>query len=144
MVEHDTIELLKECDAGIKTGIHSIDYVIDKIDDHKLKTILQNSKEKHKEIELELGDSLRSYGEEEKEPSPMATGMSWLKTNMKMTMNDTDSTASGLIVDGCNMGIKTLQRYINQYENANESSKNLANRIIKIEESLAEDMKPYL
>ncbi len=144
MITHDTIELLKECDAGIKMGIHAIDDVKDRIEDPKLKDILKNSRKEHVEIEMEIGTMLREHGEPEKEPSMMASGMSWLKTNMKMSMNASDNTASDLITDGCNMGVKSLQKYINKYEKADEKAKNMANRIIQIEEKLSEDLKGYL
>lgn len=144
MVTHDTIELLKECDAGVKMGIHAIDEVKDRIEDHKLKALLDNSRKEHVELEMEIGEMLREHGETEKEPSIIASSMSWLKTNMKMSMNASDNTASDLITDGCNMGVKSLQKYINKYENADEKSKDIANRIIKIEETLSENLKGYL
>jgi hypothetical protein len=49
-----------------------------------------------------------------------------------------------LITDGCDMGVKSLYRYLNQYKTANDKAKNLANKIIEEEESLRKEMKPYL
>lgn len=144
MITGDTIELLKECDAGVKMGISAIDEVIERIDDDKLKNILESNKKEHEKLENEITGLLDSYGDSGKEPSPMAKGMSWLKTNMKMSMNESDQTASDLITDGCNMGIKTLQRYLNQYEKADEKSKELAGRVISTEEKLLENLKGYL
>ena len=144
MVTHDTIELLKECDAGVKMGIHAIDEVKDRIEDQKLKTILDNSRKEHVELEMEIGEKLREYGEAEKEPSIIASSMSWLKTNMKMSMNASDNTASDLITDGCNMGVKSLNRYLNQYEAAEEKVKDITKRLINLEEKLAIDIRQYL
>ena len=36
MVEPDTIKLLRECDAGIRMGISSIDGVLEYVDDAEL------------------------------------------------------------------------------------------------------------
>ena len=52
-------------------------------------------------------------------------------------MDESDATVSDLITDGCNMGIKSLRKYINQYENADERSKAIAEKLIDIEEELA-------
>lgn len=144
MVTHDTIELLKECDSGVKMGLRTIEELKDRVDDENLKTILSNSRQIHAEIETEIGGLLREYGLEEQEPPMMATSMSWLKTNMKMSMNASDSTASDLITDGCNMGIKSLQKYLNTYERADEKAKSIAKKIIATEEKLQEDMRQYL
>ena len=70
--------------------------------------------------------------------------MSWLKTNWKLGMEDSDRTAAGLITDGCGMGVKTLYRYLNQYRAADEASKSIARRLIRLEEQLTADMRPYL
>lgn len=144
MITHDTIELLKKCDAGIKMGIKSIDEIKDRIDDENFKKILENSKNTHKSLEKDIGNMLRSYGEEEQNPSAMALSMSWMKTNMKMSINESDNTASDLIIDGCNMGVKSLQKYLNEYEKANEDAKSITKKTIEIEEKLAEDLKKYL
>ena len=37
--------------------------------------------------------------------------MSFIKTNFKMGMNESDTTVAELITDGCNMGIKSLNKY---------------------------------
>ncbi len=144
MATEDTIELLKECDSGIKMGIYAIDEVLDRVDSKELEEILINSKNIHQDIEKDIKDLLNSHDDAGKEPPTMAKGMSWLKTNMKMSMNESDNTISSLITDGCNMGIKTLQKYLNEYENADEKSKDLAKRIITTEENLLEDIKCYL
>ena len=79
-----------------------------------------------------------------KDPNPIAQGMSFMKTNMKLVMHESDSTIAELITDGCNMGVKSLNRYLNQYEAADESSKDIAKRLIRLEECLATDMRGYL
>ena len=74
----------------------------------------------------------------------MAKGMSYLKTNMKMTMDASDNTIADLITDGCNMGIKSLYRYLNQYKDADEKSKDICKKLISIEDALLKELRPYL
>ena len=40
MIESDTIKLLRECDAGIKMGIESINEVLKYVDDSRLHDVL--------------------------------------------------------------------------------------------------------
>ena len=98
----------------------------------------------HDGLKAELQGLLAEYNDEGKEPAAMAKGMSWLKSNVKLTVDGSDSTAADLMVDGCNMGVKSLSRYLNQYKAADERSKNMAKRIISAEERLSADMRPFL
>lgn len=140
----DTVKLIKECDAGTKMAVASIDEVLDKVTDDGLKDLLQESKNHHKELEMEILEKLKEHNAEEKEPNPMAKGMSWMKTNVKMGMDNSDKTVADLITDGCNMGIKSLYKYLNQYQNADEESKKLCNKLIDIEETLRKDLRNHL
>ena len=140
----DTVKLLKECDAGTKMGVASIDDILEKVQDPKLKSLLQESKSHHEKLECEISAMLRNHDAEEKEPNPMAKGMSWMKTNMKLAMDNSDKTVADLITDGCDMGTKTLHRYLNQYKAADEKSKAICGRLIDIEEKLRKDLRTYL
>lgn len=91
MIEPDTIKLLRECDAGIKMGIASIDEVMDYVQD----------------------EIFRKY-------------------------------LADLMSDGCNMGVKSLHKYLNQYKAADEKTKDIAKRLINLEEKLAIDIRQFL
>lgn len=144
MIEQDTIKLLRECDAGIKMGVSSIDDVIGYVDDDKLEDTLVESKNKHIVLQDEIQKQLDQYHDDGKEPSVMAKSMSWMKTNMKLVMEESDHTIADLMTDGCNMGVKSLSRYLNQYEAASEDAKDIAKRLINLEEKLAQDIRCYL
>lgn len=144
MENMDTIYLLKECDAGSKMAVTSIDEILEAVKSENLKQLLSESKAHHEQLGNEIHSLLLEYDSEEKDPSTMAKSMSWLKTNMKLNMNNSDSTVADLITDGCNMGIKSLHRYLNQYPAANQKVKDICNRLISIEETLLKDLQPYL
>lgn len=144
MVEQDTIKLLRECDAGIKMGVSSIDEVLEYVRSDELKKHLTNCKQAHNELDEELQELLDKYEDEGKSPNPIAKGMSWMKTNVKLSMNESDETIADLITDGCNMGVKSLSRYLNQYKAADEVSKDICKRLIKLEEKLAIQIRGFL
>ncbi len=144
MIEQDTIRLLRECDAGVKMGISAIDDVLDYVNNESFKKYLSDCRDEHLKLEKELGGLLERYEDDGKEPAVMAKSMSWLKTNIKLSMNESDNTVADLITDGCNMGVKSLNKYLNQYEAADEVSKDIAKRLINLEEQLAIDIRRYL
>lgn len=144
MIESDTIKLLRESDAGIKMGIASIDDVLEYVKDETFLKCLVECKNKHEELKEEIQILLDQYHDDGKEPDPMAKSMSWIKTNVKLVMDESDRTIADLMTDGCNMGVKSLNRYLNQYKAADEKSKDIAKRLIKLEEQLAVDIRCFL
>lgn len=144
MIEQDTIKLLRECDAGIKMGVDSINDVLDYVHDRDLKQFLTNSMRDHNELDDELQALLDKYGDEGKAPNPVAKSMSWMKTAVKLKLDESDATIADLMTDGCNMGVKSLSRYLNQYAAADEVSKDICKRLIKLEEKLSIQMRDYL
>ena len=144
MIEEDTIKLLRECDAGIKMGQDAINEVIDWVKSKDLAASLRHCRVEHGMLEKEIQTLLNRCHDEGKEPALMALGMSWLKTNVKMMADPSDATIADVMTDGCNMGVKSLFRYLNQYKAAGEEVKNIAKRLISMEENLAAAMRPYL
>ena len=144
MVEKDTIRLLRECDAGVKMGTDSIEDVLDRVKDDEFRSILDECRREHQVLEKEIRGQLDCFQDQGKDPAPMLKGMSWIKTNMKMAMDDSDATIADLMTDGCNMGVKSLNKYLNEYQAADERSKDIAKRLINLEEKLAIDIRQYL
>ena len=144
MIEQDTIKLLRECDAGAKMGVSSIDDVMNSVKSEELKRKLSECKREHEILNHEIQSALERFHDDGKEPAAMAKGMSWLKTNMKLAVNESDETVADLMTDGCNMGVKSLNKYLNKYKAADETSKDIAKRLITIEEQLEQAVRPYL
>lgn len=144
MIHEDTIRLLRECDAGIKMGVASIDEALPAAKSPGLKKHLADCKTEHEKLDKDLRRALHRYHDEGKDPSPMARGMAALKTNMQLAMNSSDATIASLMTDGCNMGVKSLNQYLNEYEAADEVSKDIAKRLIHLEERLTAQMRDYL
>ncbi len=144
MIEQDTIKLLRECDAGIKMGSDSIDDVLKYVHNSSFKNHLNRCKDEHDTLRREVDGLLSEYGDDGKEPNAMAKGMSWLKTNVMLSYDNSDHMIADLMTDGCNMGVKSLNRYLNKYKAADEKSKDITKRLITLEQKLTDDIKSFL
>lgn len=144
MVEPDTIKLLRECDAGIQMGISSIEEVLEYVQEKKLYQCLWDCMKKHEKLKAEIQKILKEYHDEGKEPGVMAKGMSWIKTNVRLVLHESDAVIADLITDGCNMGMKSLERYLNEYSEAELKVKEIARKLVRLEEKLVEDLRKYL
>lgn len=143
-MKDDTIKLLRECNAGIKMGVSTLDDVMEHVQEDSLRKLLAKSKETHTRLGNTTHEYLREYHDEGKEPAMMAKAMSKLKTGMKLDGDGPDSTVADLVTDGCNMGVKSLYRYLNQYPAAEDKVKKLAREVADAEETLAKDLRGYL
>lgn len=144
MIESDTVKLLRECDAGIKMGVSSINDIIDIVGNHSFHRQLSECRREHKALGNEVHELLNKYGDSGKEPGIAAKSMSRMKTNIRLGLDCSDATAADLLTDGCNMGVKSLNRYLNQYKAADEVSKDITKRLIKLEEKLTANIRQYL
>ena len=144
MIEQDTVKLLRECDAGAKMGAQSIDDVLPYVRADDLRNTLFECKNGHTRLSAEIQEELNRFDDLGKDPNPIAEKMSWLKTTGKLKREESDHTVADLMTDGCNMGVKSLNRYLNQYGAASEKAKDIAKKLIHMEDTLANGLRAYL
>ena len=142
-MENDTLKLLKECNSGVKMGESAFKKVLPHVKNEELKKALTLGKSSHDAIGAELHDRLCSLGESTKTSHPLAQAMSEVKVAAKM-LNPSDKTIAGIMTDGCDMGIKFVNGYLNEYKKADSDSKDIAKRLIASEEFLERKLRPYL
>ena len=144
MPNNDTIKLLNECNAGIKMGVQGINEVIDETENKQLLDVLNKYLQDHKKLGDKTHEYLNKFHDSDKEPNPIATAMSWIKINFKMLQGNKDEQIADVMTDGCNMGIKSIARYLNKYPTALPEIKELVADIIELEENFALDLRRFL
>ena len=143
-MKNDTEKLLLECTAGIKMGERSIERVLPHVKDEDLRRTLEATKNTHAALGDTTHSALLNKGYESKPPHPIASLMSDVKICVKLIANESDKTVADLMTDGCNMGVKSLSRYLNQYKAADTHAKSIARQLIHSEEALARDLRRFL
>ena len=141
---NDTEKLLRECNSGIKMGVDSINHVLPYVKSTELKKVLNACKDKHAVLGDETHQMLINGNMDTKNPHPVAKIMADMSTEMKISIHRTDNEIASIMTDGCNMGIKSLYKYLNQYKGADKQAKEITNRLISIEQELRTDMRNYL
>ena len=143
-VSQDTVELLKECDAGCKMAIDSMEQISKYVSNDKLKTVIEKYNGAHIKMEEDIHRLLNSIGEEDKEPNPIAKASSWIQSEVKMMMNTDSKQAAHLLTDGCNMGVKSLCEYKNAYKAADEKSVAMCEKLCDLETRMVFDLQEFL
>ena len=142
--KRDTSRMLRECNSGIIMGASAIEKVLPRVKDKALAEALTVAKNTHKELGDETHGLLLSSGSDTSEAHRLARLMSDVKIGARMLVFPTDSAVASLMTDGCNMGIKSLYRYLNKYKNADQRSRSIAKRLIASEEYLNLKLRDYL
>ena len=140
--ENDTAKLLRECDAGIKMGITSLEDVIPKAADPQLEQILKQGRQEHIRLRAETERQLNQLKDKGKSPTAMAKSMSSLKTQLTMNSGH-DTDAARLVTKGCEKGIGSLNKYLDKYHYADEKSKHLTNELIAAEQQLVSELDTF-
>lgn len=143
-MSNDTIKLLKECNSGCKSATNSMEQVQQYISDEGLKILIDEYNDKHIKIGDECHQMLNELDKDEKDPKPMAKAFSWISTEFKLMMDDNSYKIAEIMIDGCNMGIKSVSKYINKYKNASNESMELAKRLVRIEQEFMNELLKYL
>ena len=87
---------------------------------------------------------LEKHGEQEKDPHPAAAAFSRITTDVKLMLHDDSSQIAKLLMDGCNMGIQSIGKFLNEYEEASSESRSLAKKLLHMDEQLMKELKPFL
>ncbi len=143
MNEH-TRKLLQECNSGEKMAINSMNQVLEYVEGEKLRQLINKYKRKHENLERECEKLLAQCGEEGKEPGIMAAAFSNISTTMKLALNERDSKIAEIMLDGCNMGIKSVCKYQNQFTDVSKESKSHAETLVRTEEEFMKELKGYV
>ncbi len=145
-MREDTVKLLKECNSGITMGISSINNVLPYVKNPHIKEALISCKEKHAKLGEKAHRELASFNESRNPPHKMAKFMADMKVKAQMTMamDSRDKQIASAMTDGCNMGIKSIYKYLNRYDKANEQSKSIASDLIGAEQELRTQMRQFL
>ena len=143
-MNEDTQKLLEECTSGCRMAVNSMEHMKGYVKDEKLLELVDAYEKHHEELEQEANRLLKEGGKEEKLPGIMVSAMSWFTTEMKLMMKEDSNQIAKLMMDGCNMGIQSICEQQNKYGLASEEAKDIAKRLVKVEEDFMCEMKQFL
>ena len=143
-INGDTVCLLRECNAGSKMATNSIEQVRKHAKTDRMRDLLDHYNGEHAQLGEDIGAYLKEVGEDEKDPGKMAQAMSWIHTELKLTIDNEEKEIADLLIDGCNMGIKSLSEYRNKYSEAEPRAVELCDRLHRLEKQMADELEAFL
>lgn len=142
--KHDEVNVLDELSKGACMGRDAIHFIMDKVEDEKLKKELDRQYREYKEISEEISKIYPEYSEDEPhKTSAMNKMMTWYGIEMKTLIDSSTSKIAELLMQGTNMGIIEGRRLLNQ-KDTNEEINKLVEKYVEVQETAVEKLKPFL
>lgn len=143
-MENDTIQVVKTCNLGIQMAVDLLEEVMEKVENSKLKEVIAQSLYRHLKLEKKSLDVLNEFDGESEDVDILVKTMFWMKTNWKLFDEEVDEKAADLITEGCGKGIASLFHVLNEYKNCSYEAQKLVHDLIREEEGLIEEVRPFL
>lgn len=140
----DTVTLLQQCCSGCTMAIESLEQIKAHVDDPTLREVILRYNKEHIALQAEIHEMLNETGEPSKEPGAIAKAFSWMQSEVKLSMDEGNNKIASLLIDGCNMGIKTLVETKNECKGANDKSTEYCDKLIALEKKMIEELEAYL
>lgn len=137
--------LMKCISQTADMGRDSLTQVMDRTDDNQFRQVLRTQRDEYDKLYREAAQIQSAHGQTPKEAMPMAKMSSRMMTMMKTTMAaDTTSKIAEMVIQGSTMGVTEVTKNLNDYDGSDHRLKNLAEKLVKTEQSNIEQMKKYL
>lgn len=138
------IKLLRECNLGSKMALDTLRRVLDDTKSDNLKALIEKTIASHESLGERLHELLSEVGEEAKEPNLMEHSSVVMSVGMKLMVENTDRKIADLLIDGTNMGIKKIKGYLNKWAGEDERVREVAEKLLRVEEEFVEALGVYL
>ena len=142
--DKNEVNVLDELSKGACMGRDAIHFIMDKVEDEKLKQELDRQYREYKEISEEINKIYPEYSDDEPhKTNAMTKMMTWYGIEMKTFMDSSTSKIAELLMQGTNMGIIEGRRLLNHKETNKEINK-LVEKYVQVQETAVEKLKSFL
>ena len=142
--DKNEVNVLDELSKGACMGRDAIHFILDKVEDEKLKKELDRQYREYKEVSEEINKIYPEYSDDEPhKTTAMNKMMTWYGIEMKTFMDSSTSKIAELLMQGTNMGIIEGRRLLN-HKDKNEEINKIVERYVEVQETAVEKLKTFL
>lgn len=138
------IELLKFMHENAEMGKNTLAQINDIVTESAFREVLQKQLLEYKNVYDHTERKLNALGEDARDINGMLKTSAYLMINMKTMMDKTPSHVSEMIIQGGTMGIIQITKKLKEYIDCCDDVKNIAYKLMWIEEKNIQEMKHFL
>ena len=140
----EDINALDEVHKGACMGKDAIHFIMDKVEDSKLKDVLNKQYQDYQDIAKRVEEIYPKYNKgKPHETGAMTKAMTWSGVEMKTLTDHSDSKLAELLLQGVNMGIIEGRKLLNN-KNIDQEVNDIINKYVSMQEVSVEVLKGYL
>ena len=143
-MSEENINALDEINKGAFMGMDALNFILEKVEDPGLKSILDEQYKDYKKIAKEIEAVYPKYDDDEPhETSTMNKVMTWFGIEKKLFMESSDSKIAELLLQGVNMGIIEGKKILNN-KVIDKKVHDIVQKYVDMQEEHVEVLKEYL
>ncbi len=142
--KENDVNVLDELNKGACMGIDAINFIMDKVEDQKLKQVLKEQYKDYEKISNEISSLYPEYSKKEPhETNAINKAMTWYGIQMKTLNDKSNSKIAELLLQGTNMGIIEGRKLLN-HKSTDEKVNELVQAYVDMQEEAVEKLKTFL
>lgn len=143
-MKNENINALDEIHKGACMGIDALNIIKDKVEDEKLKKVLNIQYKDYQDAAKEIEDLYPEYNDgKPHSTTAMNKAMTWYNIETKTLADNSSSKLTELLLQGVNMGIIEGKRILNN-KNLDKKVYNLISNYVSMQEKSVDVLKEYL
>ena len=141
---NQSIELLRDIVRTARDGDEGIRLVMEKTNDTAFREALLSEQEQYQAVERDAGRRLIGMGDRAEPEGMMARVGMKMGVGMQTMTDRSTAHLANLIIQGSTMGVTEMTRSRNEHGEADEESRALCDRLIKLQQDAIERAKGFL
>lgn len=140
----NNINILDELNKGCCMGMDALDFIMDKVDEHKFLELLESQRTEYEDLSGRINELYNEYTKDEiHETSKMEKAMTWYGIQKDTMMDNGVSNIADLLIRGTNMGIIEGRKILNN-KTMDKKVHKICSEYINMQESYVEKLKEFL
>ena len=135
-------DFLEEIYRGAKMGVETIDTVLNKVNDPKMKEELIREQHDFRKFEMKAMEELVKNNQEPKDLPAVQKMGAWMGIQMNTVVDSSPSHIADLMIQGNNMGIVGITKTKNRHTPCRYDA--LADELVQMQQRHIEQLKPFL
>lgn len=143
-MEKDT-DLLQFVHKNAEMGKGTIPKVLEMVEEPEMRKVLHEQLKEYTDIAGQAEDAIRRRGQRPQDPGAVSDAMSEVALHMKTLTDQSPSHIAEMMIRGSTMGtVQMVRRIHNNKAHSDSEALDLANRLLKTEESNIQQLKNFL